>query len=175
MPNVLPLDHTPSRGIPLQDDRPTIEVDAPSKRSRTITGKLFRSRDGDAPAPTWLILVATLLVGSGGTATASSMFSPTVDPDRVTGVEVAVAQSAAKDAEHTQAIAAVTAKIEALDQETAAETKRLWAEQIRTSRWMAGVLQDQSGALAAIASKLDVDVDLALPPLVIGEPAEAER
>ncbi len=166
MPNVLPLDHTPSRGIPLQDDRPTLEADAPSKRSRTITGKLFRSRDGDAPAPTWLVLAATLLVGSGGTATVSTLFSPSVDPDRISSIEAGIAVDRAADIERDRELTAQAAKVAAIDARTNEAEIRMHRESVRSTRWMAEVLTIQNAGIAAIAADLNVKVDLTIPPLL---------
>lgn len=133
-------------------------------------------------SPMWVGWVVAALVGTGGGAgLGATVFAPGADPEWMARVELAAAEAEATDAEHARAIAANTAKVEAntakiatLDREYKEANGRLWAEQIRTTRWMADVLQDQSGALTAIAGKLGVDVDLSLPPLVIGERPEVD-
>jgi hypothetical protein len=183
VPNTIRMDdHTPVRGLAEPRERedtirahvvppghPETDAPQPAAKRRGLTGAMFRSRDGDAPPPTWLILVATLLVGSGGTATAGQLLSPGVDAERVAAVEQSIAvntaTTAAKHAEHESAIAGNTAKIESIDERTRQSEQALWAEQIRTSRWMAEAIKDQSVAIAAIAEKLDVKVDLRIEPL----------
>ncbi len=182
VPNVLPLDseHTPVRGLALPRDHEAARTstngrvlrdDSPPSEQHT------HSEQGTAPAirtplgpmPPWVGVLLVVLGTTGGTAGFSTMLSPAVEPERVAAVEqaaaVATATTAAKLAEHDQQIADNAAKTESLDTRTRDSEQRLWAEQIRTSRWMVEAMKDQSVAIAAIAEKLDVKVDLEIEPL----------
>jgi hypothetical protein len=164
-------DHTPARGL-ARDVEPevTAEHDAPVRRRRGITG-LMRTGGEPAGPPTWLALVAMLLVGSGGTATAQSMMSPAIDVERVATLEAGVALERAEDIERDREMSLQASKIAEIDARTNAAEIRMHRETVRSTRWMADVLTIHTVALGAIAKHLDVDVDLSIPPLL---PAEDE-
>lgn len=166
-------EHTPVRGMPAARDRedtirahvpppghPESDAPQPQVRRRAWTGALLRSRDGQSDAPSGWPLIIAVLLGSGGTAGLSTVLSPGVEPERVAVVEQRVDQQ-------QRDIGALVAKTKAI--EIAAQR-----DSVATLRWVVDVLSKQNNALTAIAAELNVDVDLTLPPLVVGTPVVEE-
>lgn len=155
--------HVPPPGHPEQD------APQPQARRRAWTGALLRSRDGEqsGPIPGWAAALLLVVLGTGGGAGVTSVLSPAIEPDRVLAVEQSVASAAQRDAEHDRELLDQAKAIAALSAKTGEAEAKLWRESARTSRWMADVLVKHSAALGAIAKQLDVDVDVAVPPMLV--------
>jgi hypothetical protein len=163
IPHPLDREYTPVEGTPLLDHRATLpDVDAPAPRKRGITG-LMRVGSGEpAQPPSWLALIFVALLGSGGTAGATSLLSPSVAPERIADLED-------RGGEVDARVDLLAVKVADIDARTTEAERKMWRHQVITTRWIGDVLVKHSSALAAIAAHLDVEVDVNVPPLLPDE------
>lgn len=159
MGNVRNLDdHTPHAGMAVEREETTararlspsasyasvpntIELDAPQPRSRERSLPFFRGQR----APAWVVLVVAML-GGGGAGGAATVFGAG-DRDMA---EVRLEQSTHK------------ARLDAHD----IALQEATGDIVSTQRWLADVLVKQSTAIAGVAERVGVKVDVSVPQLI---------